>query len=145
MNKPVLLYDGECDFCQYCVDYFKLRTGDQVRYQAYQDGTLGRPKQGCQQAIQFIIDDHTFYEGAAAAFCALSYGHNNRSWWLYKNVPGMSWLTEKLYLYISHHRRFCYKMAKMVCGDPWQLGRLTIISWGFIFFMTITLLALKNF
>lgn len=145
MKKPTLLYDGECDFCQYCVDYFRLRTSDQIRYQSYQAGILGRPKAACKQSIQLIIDDKTFYEGAAAALCALSYGESNRGWWLYQNLPGAGWVSEKIYLYISHHRRFCYKVAKTVCGNPWQVGRLTIITWGIIFLVAIILITLKQF
>lgn len=143
MKKPTLIYDGECEFCQYCVDYFRLRTGNQIDYQAYQDDTLGCSEAACKKSIQLIINDKTIYEGAAAAFCALSYGENNRSWWLYQKIPGARWVSEKVYLYISHHRHFCYKVAKIVCGNPWQLGRLTIITWGFVFLITIALIALK--
>ncbi len=144
-SKPILLYDGKCNFCQYCVDYFQLRTGDKIRYQAYQEGTLGRPEAACKESIQLIVNDKTFYEGAAAALCTLSYGENNRGWWLYKNFPGFSFLSEKIYLYISHHRSFCYKAAKIICGNPCQIGRLTFITWGLILLVTVTLLVLKKF
>jgi len=145
MKKPTLLYDGDCEFCQYCVDYFRLRTGNQICYQAYQDGTLNRPKAACKKSIQLIINDETFHEGAAAALCALSYENSNRGWWLYKNFLGFRYLAEKIYLYISHHRSLCHNVAKIVCGDPWQVGRLTFITWGLILFVTVTLLTLKKF
>lgn len=133
MTKPTLLYDGDCAFCQYCADYLKQITQDEVRYTPYQQDTLGRPTEACQKAIQLVISDKQYYEGAAAGFKTLSYGRSNRGWWLYQNLPGYAQVTEEIYQLISTHRNLCHSMAKSICGNPWQVGRLTIVLWGVLF------------
>lgn len=133
MQRPTLLYDGDCEFCQYCVDYLKQRTEETVRYQPYQQGTLGRPFEACQKAIQLVVSEAQFYQGAAAGFKTLSYGHSNRGWWLYKHLPGFAWTSEKIYLWISCNRTFCHSIAKALCGNPWQVGWLTFVFWGMTF------------
>ena len=35
--SPRLVYDGECGFCRYTVDYAHAITGDDVEYLRYQD------------------------------------------------------------------------------------------------------------
>ncbi|MGH8602646.1 MAG: thiol-disulfide oxidoreductase DCC family protein, partial [Gammaproteobacteria bacterium] len=36
MPKPLLIYDGECAFCLYWVNYWQKLTRDIVHYQPYQ-------------------------------------------------------------------------------------------------------------
>ncbi len=35
-DRPLLIYDGDCGFCRYCVDYARDVTGPAVDYQPYQ-------------------------------------------------------------------------------------------------------------
>jgi predicted DCC family thiol-disulfide oxidoreductase YuxK len=139
MKKPTLLYDGDCEFCQYCVDYLEKITNKQVHFIPYQDTTLGLKPEDCARTIHLVENNKPPYQGAAAGFKTLSYGASNRGWWLYKNVPGFAWMTEKMYLWVTHHRRLCHRLAKIICGNPWQPWRITFIVW---FILSITLAAL---
>lgn len=144
MTKPILLYDGDCGFCQYCVDYLAQITGHQVHYQPYQQGTLGRPPAAAEKAIQLVVSETEFYQGAAAGFKVLSFGGRPLGWWSYQNVPGFKWLSEKTYHWITRHRNLCFAVAKVVCGNPWQVGRLTIVFWGFLFLVLVLTFSLSS-
>jgi len=132
-----MLYDGDCDFCQYCVDYLKKITGTQVKYQTYQTGTLGRPLERCEKAIQLVVSKKEYYQGAAAGFKTMSYGGHHNGWWLYQNLPGFAWLSEKIYLWISHHRNFCHTVAKTILGSPWRVGRIKKIIWSVLLLILV--------
>ena len=143
MKPPTLLYDGDCGFCQYCVNYLKQITGDQVGYQPYQQGTLGRPLTSAQTAIQLVVSKDEYYEGAAAGFKVLTYGKSSGGWWLYQHLPGFKWVSEKTYIWITHHRDFCFTIAKVICGHPWKVGRLPIVLWGLAFFFLVVTFVLS--
>lgn len=145
MKKPTLVYDGNCDFCLYCTEYFKKITDENIQFSSYHQDSLGLDKKDCQQSIYLIVNSDEIYHGAAAAFKALSYGLNDWGWWLYQNLPGFKFLTESVYKWITKHRSFVFKIAKIICGNPWQVGRITFLSWGFIFFTLIIGLTLKTF
>ena len=74
MAVSTLLYDGDCRFCRYCVDYARLRTGASVDYQPYQTAG-GRfaalSEADCREAIQ-LVDGSRRYSGAEAAFRILA-------------------------------------------------------------------------
>ncbi len=42
-SQPVLVYDGDCGFCRYTVEYAHAVTGDAVAYRAYQDAAADYP------------------------------------------------------------------------------------------------------
>jgi len=146
MKKPVLLYDGACNFCQYCVDYLTEIIGEVVDFKAYQKNTFGLKESECAARIQLITTSRTVFSGAAAGFKVLTFGGKNYGWWAYQKVPGFSTVTEKLYLWISQHRALCHKVAIIVLGNPWVVGRLKILSFITIFGLTLALtLALAAF
>ncbi|NCP67664.1 DUF393 domain-containing protein [bacterium] len=132
MQKPSLIYDGDCEFCQYCVDYFKKVTEKQISFIDYQTNTFGISEIDCAKSIHLVVNEIEIYRGSAAAFKALSYGDNNRGWWLYQHLPGFSTLSERIYKWITRHRSLCYRMAKIILGNPWKVGRITFILWTII-------------
>ncbi len=144
MNRPTLIYDGDCEFCEYCVNYLKTVTKGEVTFSPYQNDSLYLKESDCAKSIYLVISETEMYRGAAAGFKTLSYGEDNRGWWLYQNLPGFSWLTEHLYQWITHHRHLCYKVAKIICGNPWRVGRLTFVFWSFIALFLLVAFFLKN-
>jgi predicted DCC family thiol-disulfide oxidoreductase YuxK len=144
MTKPILIYDGECEFCQYCVDYLAIVTHKNVQFCAYQENTHEIDHFKCKKAIQLIETDKTQFSAAAAGFKTLSYGTSNRGWWLYNHLPGFAWITEKIYIWITRHRGFCFGVAKLVCGNPWKPGRLTLVALILLSLFITVILLLKT-
>ncbi len=145
MLKPILIYDGECDFCQYSVDYLKLITKNNVQFCAYQQSTHGLDLAQCKKSIQLIETDKIVHQGAAAGFKVISYGGFNRGWWLYKNLPGFAWVSEKKYVWITHHRDFSFGVAKIIFGNPWKVGRATVLAWMTFSVIILILLFILKF
>lgn len=145
MLKPILIYDGDCGFCQYSIDYLKLITKNNVQFCAYQQNTHGLDLAQCKKFIQLIETDKTVHQGAAAGFKAISYGGCNRGWWLYKNLPGFAWFYEKKYQWISTHRDFSFSLAKIIFGTPWKVGRITVLIWMTFSVIILILLFILKF
>lgn len=144
MAKPTLIYDGDCNFCQYCVDYLKKIILSEVKFIPYQQETLHLKAADCATSIHLVVSTDEVYTGAAAGFKTLSYGHSNRGWWLYQKLPGLAPISEKLYLWVTKHRSFCHRLAKIICGNPWQVGRLTVLFWSTIGILVIVGITFKN-
>jgi predicted DCC family thiol-disulfide oxidoreductase YuxK len=109
--RPLLIYDGECDFCRRSVTRWRRITGDRVDFVPFQDAdALARfpeiPRADLERAVHLIEPDGAVYRGAAAALRArrLPPGHG-WLWWLYERCPGFAPLAEAIYRGVAANRR----------------------------------------
>lgn len=113
-----LVYDGDCRFCRYCVDYGQAVTADVVEYRTYQDVRREHPEVSEAEfaaSIQLFTDNGRC-EGAKAAFETLAFGGRHAWILLYRHVPGVAGLCEWLYRFVSTHREGSYRVAKCLFG-----------------------------
>ena len=114
-KKPKLIYDGDCQFCQVCIDYAKKFTHDQVIYQTFQSVATDHPTISLNEfkkSIQLISDSDTS-SGAHAYFTVLHIGnHWKILLWTYEKIPGLKYIYEFGYNTVSKNRNFCYKLLK---------------------------------
>ena len=117
MRKPLLIYDGDCAFCKYCVDYARSLTKDAIDYQPFQ--ALPRGFQGISEAefrsaIQLVEPTGAVSSGAAAAFNTLALGGHGRLWAAcYKLWPLFATVAEACYRWVARHRNACYRLSKL--------------------------------
>ena len=115
---PRLVYDGECGFCRYTVDYAHAITGDDVEYVAYQDVAdqyADHTPDDFAKSIRLFAPGSTA-SGADAAFRTLAVG-GRRSWlWAYRHLPGFALVTECLYCWVSRHRVLCLHVSRWLFG-----------------------------
>lgn len=81
LTKPVLVYDGECAFCRWCVRFLVRRTRRPLTCVAYQDAdvvALGLTLAQCAAAVQWVADDGSVSEAHNAVAAAL---RNARTPW----------------------------------------------------------------
>ena len=76
-TKPVLIFDGDCNFCRRWISRWQQGTGDRVEYVPFQDSTVASrfpelTREQCAQAVQFIDTDGHIYSAAEAVFRALA-------------------------------------------------------------------------
>ncbi len=124
-STPLLIYDGDCGFCRFCVDYAGKLTGDRVRYAAYQDAAPGVPHiplDDFRSAVQLIMPEGSHSSGAEAVFRTLSYAAGY-AWpfWLYQHAPGFAPASEYTYRLVAQHRPFFDKLRALFWGrrlDP---------------------------
>ena len=106
--KPLLIYDGDCSFCRYWVDYGRRLTRDSVAYAPYQEVAAQFPQIPIERfrlAAQFVDPDGTISSGAAAIYSVLSYARGGK-WllWLYTHLRLFAGVSERIYLWVARHR-----------------------------------------
>src|SRR5205823_634482 len=91
--KPLMIFDGDCNFCKFWVARWLLTTGDRVDYLPFQDPSLSArfpelTRERFETAVHLIEPDGSVYSGGEAAFRALAC--NPRAHWLlhwYEHSP----------------------------------------------------------
>ena len=111
-TKHILVYDGACDFCVFCINRWKHLTKDRIVYAPYQtvsDQFSDIPISDFQTSVQFILDDGQVYSGAEAIFRALD---NRRLIWFYERLPGFARITEMVYRLVAENRSFLSSITR---------------------------------
>ena len=116
--KPRLVYDGDCAFCRYTVEYAASVTSDAVEYRPYQevmDEHPGVTEGEFAASIQLFADGER-HERADAAFRILAIG--GAGFWhrLYRRLPGFAAFSDALYDWVSRHREACLAVARPLFG-----------------------------
>lgn len=116
-RKPLLLFDGDCDFCRRWIVKWKSRTGDGVDYRPYQDASVATdfPELSgdeLRRSVHFIEPSGEVTCGAQAVFRTLAAGNDRRPLSLYQHLPGMRWVSEWVYKLVARHRPFFSKITE---------------------------------
>ena len=110
--KPILVYDGDCDFCKYWIFRWKHVTKDRIDYAPYQEVAANFPDisvSDFQSSVKLILETGQVYSGVEAILRALD---NSTFLWCYNKLPGFSHLTEAIYRFIAKHRQHFSKMTR---------------------------------
>lgn len=108
LDRPVMLYDGECGFCRRWVGYLAKVTGERVRYEPYQevlDSFKQVSKKACMEAVQLVDTDGCVYSAAEAVLRVLVY--SKRWGWLYgwyRRSRIFAWAAEGVYRWVAGNR-----------------------------------------
>jgi predicted DCC family thiol-disulfide oxidoreductase YuxK len=119
----LLVFDGDCGFCRYSVDYARAVTDvaapAQVRYEPYQTAAVRYPDvplTDFECSIQLFTATDRF-RGAEAAFMVLALAPRLCGWlWCYRTLPGASALFETLYRLTARHRGVAFWLARAAFG-----------------------------
>ena len=135
-ERPLLIYDGQCQFCIYCVEYARAATGSEVDYQPYQAVQQDFPDidEGVFRAsIQLVHTDGSVTKGARAAFGVLALGHYTSFWeFCYNRLPPFGTLSERCYRLVARHRVLFHRLGKLLFGPSPRPGSLSLTSWLFL-------------
>jgi lipase maturation factor 1 len=137
-SKPLLVFDGDCNFCTLWVRRWQQLTGDRVDYLPAQDPAIIAqfpeiPRQLFETAVQLIETDGTIYSGAEAVFRTLAYGPN-RQWPLrcYQSTPPMANLTEWAYRLVAENRTFFSRLTRWFWGRHVEQPNYFLTRWIFL-------------
>jgi predicted DCC family thiol-disulfide oxidoreductase YuxK len=143
-SKPLLVYDGDCGFCNYWVRYWHRLTRDQVDYAPYQEVASRYPHiplEAFKRGVQYIAPNGRVASNAEASFRVLAHG-GKRLWLaLYRNLPGFDDFTEIAYTVISRRREFFYRNSRALWGPELEPPRYELISWLFLRLFALVYLA----
>src|SRR5213596_4033759 len=119
-SKPLLLWDGECDFCRLWIERWKEITAGKIDYAAYQEEAEYFPeisRDEFKHSMVFIEPDGTAFFAAEAVYRSLAY-RPSRTWlaWSYDHVPGFSAISESAYKFIARHRSLGSSVTRILWG-----------------------------
>ncbi len=121
-DSPLLIYDGDCTFCQIWITHWRKLTGERVRYAPFQEVENQYPQishETFEQGVQLVLPDGRIYRNAEAVF-RLVHDTPRRAWmlWAYQHIPGFAPVTEFGYRTIARHRDTGYWLTQILWGDP---------------------------
>jgi predicted DCC family thiol-disulfide oxidoreductase YuxK len=107
VNRPILLYDGDCAFCTWCARLL-ARIGPDAEIVAWQLtdlAELGVAEEQATEAVQWVEIDGTIRSGHEAIAAILG-----TAGWTWRTIgrtirlPGISWLAAKGYRLVADNR-----------------------------------------
>src|SRR5436309_674870 len=122
--KPLLIWDGECDFCRLWVERWREITAGKIDYATYQGAAERFPEIAVDQfahAMAFIEPDGDVFFAAEAVYRSLAY-RRSREWlaWSYDHVLGFAAVSETGYRLVASHRRFASAVTRLLWGRDVQ-------------------------
>lgn len=121
--RPLVLYDGPCDFCRWWVAWFRKRTESRVDYCAYQKApealteAIGREQ--LARAVYLIEPDGRHRSGAEVFFRLWqAAGHGRIALRCYERLPGFAALSEWAYRRVAAHRGSFYRLMRRLGCPP---------------------------
>ncbi len=116
-----MVWDGECDFCQYWIHYLKDKCSNNVKFQTYQ--TLSYhfgdiPEIEFKKASRFIEVDGLIFSGPNSIYKCLYYSRKINFNWnsLYEHNLLFKFCSDHSYNFIAKHRSFMFKLTKVCFG-----------------------------
>ncbi|MDE3180780.1 MAG: lipase maturation factor family protein, partial [Acidobacteriota bacterium] len=144
-SKPLLIFDGDCGFCRFFVEYWRRLTGDDVRYAPFQEEAENFPEipvSDFQRAVQFIETSGLRTSAAEAVFrlMALTPGY---AWllWAYRKIPGFAPASERAYRTIAGHRPFFDRLRLLFWGKRLDPPTHFLTRWLFLRLLGVVYLA----
>lgn len=108
MDRPVLLFDGDCAFCTTCADAVEKRIRPDAEIVAWQFADLtelGVTEAQATEAVQWVQADGTVRSGHEAIAAMLS--TSGPIWRVIGRIlllPGISWLGAQVYRLVASNR-----------------------------------------
>lgn len=143
-DRPVLVYDGDCDFCSGQVRYWQRLTGAAIEYRPYQEAAAEYPQiepQDFARSIQLLMPDGTRYSGAAAAFHVSAAGGRPAGLRASRLLPGFAALAEAAYRLTSRHRTAADRLSRLLWGRERYPSEYRSVSWLFLRLLGLVYLA----
>jgi predicted DCC family thiol-disulfide oxidoreductase YuxK len=118
--KPLLIWDGDCDFCRLWIERWRQMTAGKVDYTTYQKAAEHFPEIPTEQfnrSLVLIQPDGIVVFAAEAVYRSLA-NLRSREWlsWSYDHVPGFAAVSETGYGLIAHHRKFASAVTRLLWG-----------------------------
>lgn len=136
VDKPLMLFDGDCTFCRTWIAHWKTLTAGAVDYVPYQEAAHRFPEIDAtrfRSAVQLVMPDGAVAQGAEAVFLSLR-DVPGRGWLsrAYRAIPPFRWLTEAAYRLVASHRVFAAKATRLLWGPRLVRAEYVLSRWLFL-------------
>jgi predicted DCC family thiol-disulfide oxidoreductase YuxK len=120
-DKPLLVWDGNCEFCRYWVQRWEQFFGDKLNYEPYQTAASRFPDMDRDQfkkAVQLIETDGRVFPGAATVFHSLCVGKPQICFpeELYQQSKLFRQISDGVYGMIADNRPILYRATVSLFG-----------------------------
>jgi len=136
--RPLMIFDGDCNFCTLWIRRWQQITGDAVDYLPAQAPRIAAqfpeiPRENLATAVQLVETDGMVYQGAEAVFRALAQ-NPARQWPLYAYAasPALANLTEWLYRCVAENRRVFSTLTRWFWGRHVGPPEYFLTRWIFL-------------
>jgi lipase maturation factor 1 len=136
--KPLMVFDGDCNFCTLWIRRWQQMTGDRVDYLPAQDPRIATqfpeiPREQFDTAVQLIESDGSVYSGAEAVFRTLAHSPN-RQWLLrcYEKSTPFANITEWTYRLVAKNRTFFSLLTRWFRGRHVEEPAFFLTRWVFL-------------
>ena len=148
-ERPLLVYDGTCQFCFRWVARWQRRFEDKIDVVPFQSAATrfaeDLPIECFQSSIRLIEPDGNVYGGAEAVFRALSYGSGGgKTYWCYRHIPGFGACARAAYSIVARNRGLAsvlttalWGKAALVHSTYYQARHLFLRLLGLIYLIAI--------
>ncbi|HEY1717169.1 MAG TPA: lipase maturation factor family protein [Verrucomicrobiae bacterium] len=136
--KPLMVFDGDCNFCKLWIRRWRQITGNAVDYLPFQDSQIANqfpeiPREQFQTSVQLIEPGGEVFCGAEAVFLSLA---KNPKWrWplhLYENFPAFAKFTERAYKFVAGHRTGFSRFTRWFWGRHVEQPDYFLTRWIFL-------------
>ncbi|HSD67705.1 MAG TPA: lipase maturation factor family protein [Vicinamibacteria bacterium] len=120
MDRPCLVWDGDCGFCRRSVERLRLSLGERVAFEPYQTAHPRFPEipvAAFRAAVHLVEPDGRVSRGAEAVFRALAYGDSRLPLAAYRQLPGFAAASEWVYRLVADHRPLFSRLVDLLLGD----------------------------
>ncbi len=139
IDRPLLVYDGDCGFCRRQVARWRDLTGDRVEYAAASEIRARYPHltpEVARASVVLLTPAGETITGAEAVLSALG------GWklWAYRRVPGVRAAAEFVYAMVARHRHATSALSGLLSGPEPGPSTCAIASWVFLRIVGVTFL-----
>jgi predicted DCC family thiol-disulfide oxidoreductase YuxK len=131
-----LIYDGDCGFCAYWVNYWRQLTGERVTYVPYQEVGAQYPSilaDEFQSAVRYVAEDGQIARAAEASLLTLSHARvGGLGLFLYRKLPGFAPVSESIYAFIAARRNVFYRISLLPWGPDHVPAQYQLVTWLFL-------------
>src|SRR5437899_3984438 len=118
--RPLLIWDGDCDFCKLWIERWREITAGKVDYATYEQAAHQFPeipRDEFRRAMAFIEPGGEAFLAAEAVYRSLGY-RSSRRWlaWSYDHVPGFAAISETAYNFIACHGGLGSTITRLLWG-----------------------------
>ncbi len=146
MDRPCLIWDGDCGFCRRSVQKLRTLTGERVECEPYQTAHARFPTipiESFREAVHLVEPDGTVSRGAEAIFRTLGYAGRPLPRAAYRHLPGFAALSEWVYRQVAAHRPLASRLVSLLFGD--EVGPPGFRLTRFVFLRLLALVYLAAF
>ncbi len=136
-QKPILIFDGDCNFCRRWVARWKAQSRGAVEFAPYQERARDFPKippQKFQESVYLIESSGRVTRAAEAVFETLAVSSLRGKWLrgLYRSLPGFAWISESFYAFVAGRRILFSKLTWLLWGPHLEPPSFYAARWIFL-------------